>query len=227
MNIERESSEDAIRKAFEEYSDQQRSIMIQSAIGTAATSIQAIASAGPIALAITIPVGILTTYWKKKAYRDQAYAYWDSMGIIKKPKRQYRSVMYAYFSDQQGWRYPYGEILADVIVEILAEEYPDLTESELGKIGLDSLKTLHEVRKAFPEVPVEMAAEVILESYGIHKLPTGEYHYQEGEYSPWGHNFPVHTHTTQHHVSPIEPAKFPWIWVLMAGIMFFVLKDCK
>lgn len=173
-----EAERNMIRQAFEQYSDAQRNIGIKGAIGTAATTYQAVSAAGPLGL-LAIPVGMLSTLWSKKAYREQAYAYFDAMGWVKvRPPR--RDIFYR---DPTAWSARYfgrgcpGEV-AYAIVHILSENDPALTDAELNQIGHDARVTFQQLKIAFPDVPDAVTADVILAAHGIYREPADGYVYE-------------------------------------------------
>jgi len=216
-----DDTESLVRQAFEQYSDAQRDVTIKGAITAAGMTYSAVAAAGPIAAAVTIPLGMLLTYWNKKKYRDEAYAYFESLGMVGTPQRRYRGTLY---QSRGGWRYPHGQLVADVIVEQIGAAFPEVTETQLNRMGLDALLTLREVRKEFPDVPLELAAEAILAMHGIYRSigPAGEVTYElHHGYVPHGiaHHPVIHHgahHTIIHHVH-YPPKKADTDMLLVGG----------
>lgn len=168
------------RQTFESYTGEQRKRSIQGFIGTATMTYQAVTKAGPLAALVTVPLGIIGTWWQKKSYREQAYAQFEVIGLVRKPGRRIRTAA----TGGTGWRYPGGAVVADVIVAVLHEARPELTQTQLNTIALNALKTLRQFRTVHNDAPIEIAADVILASHGIFRGEAGtdtEYTYSPGD----------------------------------------------
>lgn len=175
-----EAEKAIIRQAFEAYSDGQRNASIKGAISTAAMTYKAVSAAGPVGL-LVIPVGMLSSYWSKKAYRTQAYAYFEMMGWVR-PRPPSRDIWTSYLRDDLFSRRSFGRgcpgEVAYAVVEILHENDPALTTEQLEQIGQNAKTTFTRLAAVLPDVPEEVAADVVLAAHGIYRQPSNGYVYE-------------------------------------------------
>ena len=160
-----------MRAAFESYSDGKRNAAIKAAISTAASTYTAVAASGPVGL-LVIPLALLSGFWSQKAYREEAYAYFDAMGWVS-PRPPRRGVWDSAQRDDGRSRRSFGRgcpgEVAFALYNILSENDPDLTEAQLDRIAQDSKTTFAALETAFPDIPKEVTAEVVMAAHGIYR----------------------------------------------------------
>ena len=231
LPLARDPEELSARQVFESYGADIQSMRIKTGMA-AVTGALAGSKAGIPGIVIGAALGALAAYWKGKAYRTRVYAELDAMGLLRKPRIKYRGSTYLRNQDFVFLRYPYAETTALVIVPILQKHYPDLTVQELTEIGQNAQRALIKFRQANQDVPLSLAAEVILAYYGVMRNAQGVYdlayepepdsHYQP---PPPGHIPSIPTKPTP------KPAHDPgtsqvywWIAAAMIGAALILRK---
>ena len=166
------SDDTAARRAFEQYTGGAQSSKVQIAMGAIGGAIAGI-KGGPPGIFIGALLGTLGGFWRSKSYRLQVYAQLDAMGLIRKRRTRYRGVWTGRNSQFVFTRYPYADLTALVIVPLLQEHYPNLSVAELTRTGQDSQRALIKFRQENPDMPISLAAEIILAYYGIIRNQSG------------------------------------------------------
>lgn len=168
--------ESVIRDHFEALSDDLRNRKIRIAVDTASTAYAGFQIGGPVGAAVGAGLGLLMGWWKYKSYREQVYDQYEAAGMVRRPRRRIRSIFYQDPDDPGFYRYPHGQLVGDVVLEVMAANYPDITQAEITKMAYDMVKTFDQFRRDNPETPIEVAADVILLMNGIIRNPnTGIY----------------------------------------------------
>lgn len=163
------------RNVFETYATDLQGKKISIAISGVTTALAGAQAGGIPGAAIGFVVGTLTSFWRRKAYRQQVYAQMDAAGLLKRPRTARRGVLALRNEKYVFVRYPYAEQTALVIIPILEEHYPDLSEAEKTNIGQNAQKALILFRREYPDVPLSVAAEAVLAYYGIIRNASGVY----------------------------------------------------
>jgi len=167
---------EARRAQFEALSDGTRNKKIAIAVNTASAAYAGFTLGGPVGAAVGAGLGLLIGWWKYKSYREQVYDQYEAAGLVSRPRRRIRSILYQDPSDPGFYRYPHGELVGDVVLEVMAENYPNMTEAGINEVAYDMVKTFHQFRRDNPDTPLEVAADVILFMNGIIRNPdTGIY----------------------------------------------------
>jgi hypothetical protein len=165
-----------IRENFEALRDDLRNKKIGIATNSASAAYLGFSIGGPVGAAIGGALGTLIGYWSYKSYRSQVYAAYAEAGLVRRPKRRIRSIFYQDPSDPAFVRYPHSELVGDVVLEVLTSQNPWMPQSEVNKAAYDIVRTFDVFRRDNPDIPIELAAEVILMVNGIMRNPeTGAY----------------------------------------------------
>lgn len=165
------------RAAFEALSDGARNRKIGIAISAASGAYTGFTIGGPVGAAIGGALGVLSGLWGLKSYRERAYAELEAAGMVSRPRLRSRSLLDRYISDMPGFfRYPHSELVGDAVIEVLAKQYPGMTEQEINASAYTVVKTFDRFRRDNPDVPIEIAAEVILLMHEVRRnAQTGTY----------------------------------------------------
>lgn len=163
------------RNIFESYGGTVQSIKIQAGIGAISGSLTGL-KAGPVGAFVGAALGALAGYWRGKAYREQAYAQLDAMGLLERPRFMRRDVVSMLGKKFTFMRYPYGEQTALVILPLLQKYFPEMTDADLNTIGTNTQRTLRRFRADHPDIPLALAAEAVLAYYGVLRNAVGEYY---------------------------------------------------
>lgn len=171
------ADESAARQQFEALSDKTRNKYIGVAVNTASGIYTGFSLGGPIGAAVGGALGLLTGLWGLKSYRARVYAELDAAGQISRPRTRYRSIMERHISDDPAFlRYPHGAEVGFAVIEVLTSQFPRMSDEEVNKQAYAIVKTFDEFRRRNPDVPIEIAGEVILLLNGIRRNElTGEY----------------------------------------------------
>lgn len=194
--------ESQIRQQFEALSDGVRNKKIGIAVNTASGIYTGFTVGGPIGAAIGGALGLLTGLWGLSGYRKRVYAELEQMGAIRKPRTRIRSIMARRLSDDPAFlRYPHGEVVGDAVMEVLTQTYRRMTHEEIVAKAYLVVKTFHEFRRSNPDIPIEIAAEVILLLNGIRRNEvTGDYEVFELDFPeepPIDYRYPADTNGDQ------------------------------
>lgn len=171
----REQADITARNIFESYGGTVQSIKIQTGIGAISGSLTGL-KAGPVGAFVGAALGALAGYWRGKAYREQAYAQLDAMGLLERPRFMRRDTISMLEQKFTFMRYPYGEQTALVILPLLQKHFPEMTDAELTEIGTNTQRTLRKFRADHPDIPLALAAEAVLAYYGVIRDLAGEYY---------------------------------------------------
>lgn len=172
------------RAAFEAFSDGKRNKKIGIAISAASWAYTGFKVGGPIGAGVGAALGVLAGYWGLKSYRARVYAELDAAGLVRKPRVRIRSILtYREVDLPMFWRYPHGEIVGDAVIEVMTQQYPNMSQEEINTEAYAVVKTFDQFRRNNPDVPIEIAAEVILLLNGIRRnAQTGDYERFELEF---------------------------------------------
>jgi hypothetical protein len=90
-----------------------------------------------------------------------------------------------YVSDTPAFfRYPHSEVVGDAVIEVLTDQYPRMTEQDINAAAYRVVKTFAQFQRNNPDVPIEIAGEVILLLNEIRRNP------QTGNYERFNLEFP-------------------------------------
>ena len=150
-------------------------------VGWTVGSFIGMATTGPILGAVSAVSGLIGMFWGKKAAREQRLAYYAQQGIeIQRRPYASRSVLYRDSSLQFAGQH--SDIVAEVLVEVLRKDRPDLSLRQLRRIGNTAMNVFREFTMKFSELPVEIAADSVLAIYGVFSNTTAlgerEYYYR-------------------------------------------------
>jgi len=216
------------RQQFEALSDELRNRKIGIAVKTASTAYAGFSIAGPIGAAVGGALGLLVGFWGYGSYRGRVYAEYEAAGLLKRPHIGVRSVWASAIRDDPAFlRFPYAALVGDVVLDVLEANTSDMSEAEVEAEAYAIVETFHQFRRDNPDIPVELAAEVILLMNDIMRDPaTGEYTIVEFQEPP-----PVEPPLI------VEPPERPQpgeplnevrlAWGLAAGAMFIYLVRRK
>lgn len=168
---------EATRAQFEALSEGMRSKKIGIGVNAASGAYTGFTIGGPVGAAVGGALGVLIGYWGMKSYRARVYAELEAAGLIKKRRTMSRSTLYRLISGEPGFlRFPYSETVGYAVIDVLTKHNPEMSEQEINAEAYAVAKTFHEFRRNLPDIPLEIAAEVILTLNGIRRNPdTGEY----------------------------------------------------
>jgi hypothetical protein len=165
------------RRIFESYTSGAQSAKFNMAAG-AISGVLAGYKAGPPGIFLGALIGTLGGFWRSKAYRERAYIELERLGVIKARRYRYRSVWDMHNAEYVFVRLPYAELTAWKIVPLIEAAYPQMAKSEIADVGRASQRTLIEFRKANPDIPISMGADLVLAYYGVMRDADGEYSLQ-------------------------------------------------
>jgi len=186
-----QTTETKARARWEQLTGGTRDIRFNTATGAISGALAG-ASAGPPGIIVGAALGALAGLWRGKAYREMAYAEMDAMGVLRKTRTSFRSIRYMQPDDFVFIRLPYANLTAYVIAPLLQEAYPDMSKMEIANTARASQRTLIDFHEKYPDVPITLAADIVLAYYNIIRDESGEYAVIEGdkkEYIP-----PIHEH---------------------------------
>ena len=170
-----ERDDSAIQARFEQLAPGIQASDISVAISAASWAAAGAKVAGPYGAAAGAVVGALIGFWNKKAYREQAYAQMKAEGLLQTRSLSKRGVLDLHLNTYSFARLPYSNLTALVIVPILKKNHPDMSEEDLRAAGRGTQRSLIAFRKEYPDIPIELAAEVVLAYYGIIREPGQDY----------------------------------------------------
>lgn len=208
-----------IRENFEALRDDLRYSKIKIGVSAATGLYYGAQAGGPVGAAIGVVAGTLIGYWQHKAYRAQVYAMYEAAGLVRKPRRRIRSIFYQDPSDPAFYRYPHAELVGDVVLEVMKWTKPEMTQAEINREAYAIVRTFDIFRRENPDIPVELAADVILMLNGIMRNPqSGMYEefVMEEKPEPLPDVLPDVTPDKRQPVSEVAIA-----WAL-AGVVFFI-----
>jgi hypothetical protein len=214
-----EHEDSKARIAFELYGHGEQERLIGMGMSTASGALAG-SSAGPVGILVGGLLGTIAGYWKVKTYRSQRYAaYAEAGGIVERRRAGRRSLFYR-DPDEHGWRYPYGDLVADVVVDVLSKRSPEMSIVQLRDVGAQSLRVFKAFRMAHPDIPLELAADTILAHYGIVAKPDAENGYV---YDPHAAHTVIHPTVPPPDVAEREGAN----WLIYAAAAAVVLVALK
>jgi len=160
-----------IREDFEALRDDLRNKKIGIAVNAASGAYTGFSIGGPVGAAIGGALGSLIGYWSYKSYRAEVYAMYEAAGLLRRPHRRIRSIFYQDPSDPAFVRYPHAELVGDVVLDILKTTKPEMTQEQMNKEAYAIVRTFDVFRRENPDIPLELAADVILMMHGIMRNP--------------------------------------------------------
>ncbi|KKN15018.1 hypothetical protein LCGC14_0990200 [marine sediment metagenome] len=195
------------RAQFEALSEGIRNKKIGIAVNAASFAYTGFTVGGPIGAGVGAALGTLIGLWGMKSYRERVYAELEAAGMISRPRTRYRSIWDRYISEEPGFlRYPGGEAVGYAVIEVLTDQYPTMSEQEISAEAYAIVKVFHQFRRSNPDVPIEIAAEVILLMNGIRRNP------QTGNYEPFTLEFPEEPPPVEQPpaAEPLSETKIAW-----------------
>lgn len=205
------------RAAFEALSDGARNRKIGIAISAASGAYTGFSIGGPVGAAIGGALGVLTGLWGLKSYRERAYAELEAAGLVSRPRFRSRSLLSRYISDTPGFfRYPHSELIGDAVIQVLTDQYPGMTVQDINASAYAVVKTFDQFRRDNPDVPVEIAAEVILLMHEVRQNP------QTGMYERFTLQFPEEPPPVYYPpaAEPLKDVNIAWGLAAIALIIF-------
>jgi hypothetical protein len=217
------AEESQIREKFEALSDGIRNKKIGIAVNAASFAYTGLTVGGPIGAAVGAALGTLIGLWGMRGYRQSVYAELEAAGMISRPRTRYRSIWDRYISEEPGFlRYPGGEAVGYAVIEVLTDRYPRRTQQEIDAEAYAIVKTFAQFRRNNPDVPIEIAAEVILLMNGIRRNA------QTGNYEPFTLEFPEEPPPVEQPpaAEPLSQRKIAW-GLAAAALVILALRSRK
>lgn len=215
------TEESETRERFEALSDGVRNKKIGIAISAASGAYTGFTVGGPIGAAVGGALGVLTGLWGLKSYRAGVYAELQAAGLVSRPRTRTRSVMDRHISDTPSIReFPHSRLVSYAVIDVLSEQYPLMSNEAINAEAYAIAKTFDEFRRNNPDVPIEIAAEVILLLNGIRRNA------QTGAYETFVLEFPEEPPTVDYYPPPAterNDVKIAW-WLAVAAIIIFALR---
>lgn len=217
------TEESETRAQFEALSDGVRNKKIGIAVNAASFAYTGFTVGGPVGAAVGGALGVLTGLWGLKNYRARVYAELEVAGMVEKRPTRYRSVMYRQISNVPSIReFPHSRAVSYAVMEVLSEKYPQMSDEDIGAQTYAIVKTFDEFRRNNPDVPIEIAAEVILLLNGIRRNA------QTGDYESFVLEFPEEPPPIDYPpaAEPLNETKLAW-WLAAAALLIFAFRRKK
>ena len=199
--------ESQIREKFEALSEGIRNKKIGIAVNAASFAYTGFTIGGPIGAGVGAALGTLIGLWGMKGYRQRVYAELEAAGMISRRRTRHRSIWERYVSEEPGFlRYPGGEAVGYAVIEVLTSQFPGMSQEKLNAEAYAAVKTFARFRRSNPDVPIEIAAEVILLMNGIRRNA------QTGNYEAFTLEFPEEPPPVEQPTAaePLSETKIAW-----------------
>jgi len=211
------------RAQFEALSDGMRNKKIGIAVNTASFAYTGFTVGGPVGAAVGAALGVLTGLWGLKSYRARVYEELRASGVVSKRRQKFRSVMDRHISDTPSIReFPRSRAVSYAVIDVLSAKYPRMSDEDINAEAYAIVKTFDEFRRNNPDVPIEIAAEVILLVNGI------RLNAQTGDYESFVLEFPEEPPPMDYppEAEPLNETKLAW-GLAAAALLIFAFRRKK